>query len=186
MEEEVILSKILEDANAEATKILEDAQKQAREIEEKQREQISKNTEDAMQVLEDKIKREVEIEIEKAELESRTEILTKKQEQIRIVKEKVQQKLRDLDVQELCDIYKRFISRFSNKENIEIVLQEKNKEAISKELKTLGVRISDETPDFTYGIIIRDGNVEYNYCFEEIMNFNNEKIEKLIANILFS
>ena len=71
-------------------------------------------------------------------------------------------------------------------ENLEIIVQEKNKQEISKELEGLGYKISNEQSDFNYGIIIKDGNIEYNYCFEELMDFNNEKIEKSIANILFS
>lgn len=186
MEEEVILNKIIEEANLEASKIIEQANEQAREIEMKQQQQISQKTEANLEIIENEVKRNQDTEIEKAQLDSRTEILTKKQEQIKMVKEKVKQKIRDLSVRELCDIYKNLISSLPNQSNLEIIVQEKNKADISKELKNLGYNVSSETADFNYGIIVKDGNIEYNYCFEEIMNFNNEKIEKLIANILFS
>ncbi len=186
MEEEVILNKIIEDANLEASKIINEAREKAREIEMKQQQQISSKTEATIEIIENEVKRNKESEIEKAELDSRTAILTKKQEQIRLVKEKVKQKIKDLTVQELVAIYKNFISKLPNQENLEIIVQEKNKQEISKQLEGLGYKISNELSDFNYGIIIKDGNIEYNYCFEELMDFNNEKIEKSIANILFS
>ena len=186
MEEEVILNKIIEEANIEASKTIEQANMQARDIEMKQQQQISGKTEACLEVIENEVNRNKDTEIEKAELDSRTAILTKKQEQIKLVKEKVKQKIRDLSVKELCDIYKNLITSLPNQSNLEIVVQEKNKSEISKELQDLGFNVSNEPADFNYGIIVRDGNIEYNYCFEEIMEFNNEKIEKLIANILFS
>lgn len=186
MEEEIILNRILEDANIQAHKIIEDAKEKASQIEREQQEQIWKEREAKIAYIGNNIKRNKESEIEKQELESRTAILTKKQEQIKIVKEQVKQKIKDLSVEELCNIYKNIISQFPNKNDLEIVVQEKNKKEIAKELEKLGVHISNETANFNYGIIIKDGNIEYNNCFEEIMKFNNEKIEKLIANILFS
>jgi len=186
LEEEVILNKIIEEANIEASKTIEQANMQARDIEMKQQQQISGKTEACLEVIENEVNRNKDTEIEKAELDSRTAILTKKQEQIKLVKEKVKQKIRDLSVKELCGIYKNLITSLPNQSNLEIVVQEKNKSEISKELQDLGFNVSNESADFNYGIIVRDGNIEYNYCFEEIMEFNNEKIEKLIANILFS
>lgn len=186
MEEEVILNKIIEDANSEASKILEEAKERVKEIEQQQQKQISQKLEAYMEVVENEVSRNKETEIEKAQLDSRIAILTKKQEQIRLVKEKVKQKIRDLSVKELCDIYKNIISKLPNQNNLEIVVQQKNKSEVSNELAKLGYNVSSESADFNYGIIVRDGDIEYNYCFEEIMNFNNEKIEKLISNILFS
>ena len=106
MEEEVILNKIIEDANLEASKIINEAKEKAREIEMKQQQHISSKTEATIEIIENEVKRNKETEIEKAELDSRTAILTKKQEQIRLVKEKVKQKIKDLTVTELVAIYK--------------------------------------------------------------------------------
>ena len=177
LEEEVILNKIIEDANIKASKIIEDAKTKAREIEFKDQKQISIYTENQIEMIEKMIARSKDTEIEKAELESRTAIL---------VKEKVKQKIADLSVKEYCEIFKTIISKFPSKENLEIVVQNNKNDEISKSLKESGYNISKDLPDFNYGIIIRDGKVEYNYDFEEIMKFNNEKIEKMIANILFS
>ena len=186
MEEEVILNKIIEDANIKASKIIEDAKTKAREIEFKDQKQISIYTENQIEMIEKMIARSKDTEIEKAELESRLEILSKKQEQIKLVKEKVKQKIADLSVKEYCEIFKTIISKFPSKENLEIVVQNNKNDEISKSLKESGYNISKDLPEFNYGILIRDGNIEYNYDFEEIMKFNNEKIEKSIANILFS
>ena len=186
MEEEVILNKIIQEANEEANKIIEEAKKEAYEIEKKQEQQIIQKLKTDLEIIEIEIKRNKETEIEKAELESRIAILEKKHEKIKIVKDQVKQKLRNLSVKEFCEIYKEIISQFSNKNNLEVLVQEKNKNEISKELKSFGVQVSEEAVDFNYGIIIKDGKIEYNHCFEEIMEFNNDKIEKAIANILFS
>lgn len=186
MEEEVILNKIIEDANIKASKIIEDAKTKAREIEFKDQKQISIYTENQIEMIEKMIARSKDTEIEKAELESRLEILSKKQEQIKLVKEKVKQKIADLSVNEFCEIFKNIISKFQSRDNLEIVVQNNKNDEISKVLQEAGYNISKDIPEFNYGIIIRDGKIEYNYDFEEIMKFNNEKIEKLIASILFN
>ena len=186
MEEEVILNKIIEDAKLKASKIIEDAKTKAREIEFKDQKQISSYTETGIEIIEKMVARSKDTEIEKAELESRLEILSKKQEQIKLVKEKVKQKIADLSVNEFCEIFKNILSKFPSRDNLEIVVQNNKNDEISKSLKESGYNISKDIPEFNYGIVIRDGNIEYNYDFEEIMKFNNEKIEKNIANILFS
>ena len=113
LEEEVILNKIIEDANIKASKIIEDAKTKAREIEFKDQKQISIYTENQIEMIEKMIARSKDTEIEKAELESRLEILSKKQEQIKLVKEKVKQKIADLSVKEYCEIIVLNISQYS-------------------------------------------------------------------------
>ena len=175
MEEEVILNKIIEEAKEKAS-----------QIEQEQRERILKERETSIAYIDEKIKRDAETQIEKAELESRTEILRKKQELIKIVKEQVKQKIKDLSVDELCEIYQNIIDRFPDKSNLEIVVKEKNKDEIIKKLEKTGVHFFNGNAGFNYGIIVKDGNIEYNNNFEEIMKFKDEKIEKIIASILFS
>lgn len=186
MEEEVILNKILRDAEEKARAIVEEAKSKAYEIEKKYIQQISKKADTEIENIKMVIKRNKETEIEKAELDSRITILEKKHEKIKAVKDEVYKKIRNLTERELSEIYKNIISKFSKKDNLEIILPEKNREEISNELKKLGVKISNETLNNKTGMIIKEGKIEYNYCFEEILNFNNDKIEKLIANILFS
>ena len=141
MEEEVILNKIIQDATDEANRILDEAKKKAHEIEEKYKQQISKKTDSEIDNIKREIKRNKETDIEKAELESRVVILEKKHEKIKAVKDEVKKKIKSLSVKELIDIYKKIISQYKNKNELEVLLPEKNKAEISKELAKIGISL---------------------------------------------
>ena len=48
------------------------------------------------------------------------------------------------------------------------------------------MKVLEETSEFELGVILKCGNIEYNYDFEENMKVMEEEIEKQIDTILFS
>ena len=56
-----------------------------------------------------------------------------------------------------------------------------------KQLATeYGMEVQEPTDEFDSGVIVKCGNIEYNYNFEENMAFLDEEIEKEIDTIIFS
>ncbi len=185
MEEEVILNKIIEDAEKEANLIIAEAEKQAKEIEEENRNRAIKQSQEQFEVIKAQIQRDAIAELEKAEFESRSSILAEKQKIIEIVKEKVKQKIKDLSEDEYVKIIDEKIKQYKEEKQVSILLPEKCYEEIKKIATGYHMNVLEKTDEFEAGVIVKCGDIEYNYDFEENMRFMNEEIEKKIDTILF-
>ena len=92
MEEEVILNKIIEEAQNEANLIIARAQETAKKIEEENSNKAAKEAQDQFEIVRAKITKNSVSEIEKVEFEARSAELVERKRIIEIVKEKVKQK----------------------------------------------------------------------------------------------
>ena len=80
MEEEVILSKIIEDARKEANRIIEEAEQQAKKIEEDNKNNALKQMQDEFEIIREKIIKNSVAELEKAEFDYRSKELIERKE----------------------------------------------------------------------------------------------------------
>ena len=186
MEEEVILSKIIEDARKEANRIIEEAEQQAKKIEEDNKNNALKQMQDEFEIIREKIIKSSVAELEKAEFDARSKELIERKRIIEIVKEKVKQKINDLDEQTYIKIIDEKISKYKDMEDIQIILPQKYYEPIKSLAENYGMKVLEQTDEFETGVIVKSGDIEYNYNFEENMLFLEEEIEKEIDTILFS
>lgn len=185
MEEEVILNRIIEEANSEANSVIAEAEQKAKNIEEENTKKQAKQAEEQFEIMKQKVLLESNSEIEKAEFEAKKSELTEKKKIIEIVKEKVKQKIKDLDEQKYIDLIDEKIKRYRNENDVEILLPKRCYEQISKIAISYGMK-TELTQEFEAGVIVKCGNIEYNYDFEENIKFMDEEIEKEIDTILFS
>lgn len=185
MEEEIILNKIMEDAQKEADFILAEAEEEAKKIENENKEKATKQAQSQFESMKAKIETEAMAELEKAEFEARSTELMEKKRIIEIVKEKVKQKIKDLNEDEYVKIIDEKIKRYKDEKDVEIVLPKKGYQAIKNIATNYGMKVLEETDEWESGVIVKCGKIEYNYNFEENMEFMDEEIEKEIDTILF-
>lgn len=186
MEEEVILNQIIEEAQNEANSIISEAQKAAKKIEEENSSKAAKEAQEQFEIIKAKVIRNFNSELEKAEFESRSAELVERKKIIEIVKEKVKQKIKDLDDNSYIKLIDEKISKYKDEKDVEVILPEKCYEEIKKIALSYGMKVLDVTDEFESGVIIKVEKIEYNYDFEENMKFMDEEIEKEIDTILFS
>lgn len=184
MDEEIILNQIIEDAKKEANKVIAEAEDRARKINTDNQNKIMDEAEAEFEIIKSKILKENTALIEKEELIARNAELIERKNAIEIVKEKVKQKIKDLDEAEYSKIIENLFEKIPNTENVEVVLPKKHFDAIKKLAESKGFTVV-ETDEFDVGFIARCGKIEYNYDFEENMSFMAEEIEKQIDAILF-
>lgn len=185
LEEEVILNKILEEANQEANSVIAEAEEKARKMEEEITKNMTRQTEKQFEIMKQKIALEASSEIEKAEFEAKKSELLEKNKIIEIVKEKVKQKIKDLEEEKYIHLIDEKIKRYQNEKEVEVLLPKKCYEPISKLAIGYGMKV-EQTESFEFGVIVRCGKIEYNYDFEENMKVMEEEIKKEIDTILFS
>ncbi len=185
MEEEVILSQIIEQAKEEADAIIAKAEETVKKIEEENTAKAVKQTEEQFDIIKQKVNAMSQAQIEKAEFEARASQLLEKQEMIEIIKEKVKQKIKDIDDNTYIKLIDEKISRYKDEKDVKLILPKKCYEAIQKIALNYGMQVETQTDHFETGVIVQCGKIEYNYDFEENMKFMNEEIEKEIDTILF-
>ena len=186
MEEEIILSQIIEDAQKEALRIRQEAESLAKKIEEENTEKARREMHEKFEIIKAKIMKAAIAEIEKAEFEARSAELIERKRIIEIVKEKVKQKIKDMDENTYISVIDGKISEYKNMENVQIILPGKCYSQIKQLATEYGMEVQEPTDEFDSGVIVKCGNIEYNYNFEENMAFLDEKIEKEIDTIIFS
>lgn len=185
MEEEVILNKIIEDAQKEADLIISEAEEKAKKIDDDNRQRIEKQLQSQLEIIKSKIETNAMAELEKAEFDARSAELIEKKRIIEIVKEKVKQKIKDLNDDDYIKIIDEKIKKYKDEKDVEILLPKKCYSAIKDIAVGYGIKVLDETDDFESGVIVKCGKIEYNYDFEENMKFMDEEIDKDIDAILF-
>ena len=186
MEEEIILNKIIEDARKEATRIIREAEEQAKKIEEENVNKALKQMQEEFEIVKARIAKNAVAELEKAEFDARSSELVERKRIIEIVKEKVKQKIKDLDESTYIKIIDEKISKYKEFENVQLILPKKCYAQIKQLAENYGMEVLEETDEFESGVIVKCGNIEYNYDFEENMLFLDEEIEKEIDTIIFS
>ncbi len=185
MEEEVILNKIIEEAKEEANSVIAEAEEQAQALEEEYTKKMARQTEEQFEIMKQKIALEASSEIEKAEFEAKKAELTEKSKIIEIVKEKVKQKIMDLEEEKYVKLIDEKIKSYKDEKDVEVILPKKCYEPISQLAISYGMKV-EPTDEFEAGAIVKCGKIEYNYDFEENIKFKSEEIEKEIDTILFS
>lgn len=169
----------------EAELIISRAEEEAKQIEKENANKASKQAEEQFETIKLRITRNASAEVEKAEFEARSAEMIEKKRIIEIVKEKVKQKIKDIDDTQYIKIIDEKISKFKEEKHVEILLPKKNYKEIKEIAINYGMTVLEETDEFEAGVIVKCGNIEYNYDFEENMEFMKEEIEKEIDTILF-
>jgi len=186
MEEEVILNKIIEEAQSQANEIISEAEEKANKIKEETLSKLAKESQQEFDIMKQEVKINALSEIEKVEFEARALELTEKKNIIDIIKEKVKQKIRDLEDDTYINLIDEKIRKYQDEESVELILPKKCYEQIKKVALGYGMKVLDVSDEFESGVIVKCGNIEYNYDFEENMEFMNDDIEKEIDMILFN
>lgn len=185
MEEEVIIKQIVDSANQEAERIVKEALDKAREIEEKTSKAEAEKARQQFEIKKSKVLKLATSEVEKAEFEARSAELIERKKYIEIVKEKVKQKIMDLDITQYVEIITKILNQYKETPNVTVTLPNKCYEELKVVAEQYGMS-AVQTDEFDSGVIVKVDNIEYNYDFEENMEFMNEVIEKEIDSLLFS
>ncbi|MEG6613387.1 V-type ATP synthase subunit E family protein [Pseudoclostridium thermosuccinogenes] len=196
-EVEKLISRILEDARAQANANIERAKSEAdgiidaarQKAEQKSREILEKAEKEAVE----KKKRLIAV----AELEARKEKLRAKQDVIEEAFSIALDKLRSMPDDKYQAILADMIANSSESGNEEIVLSERDKgrispsfvEEVNDRLRKRGlqanIRLSEQSAAIGAGFILKSGDYELNNSFEAIVKMARDELEMEVAGLLF-
>lgn len=179
---QTMTEKILENAKLESEKILSDAKAENQRL-------ISEKTAEAKELKDmmvSKASKEAPLISERLvasqQLKARDAILKAKQEVIDKVFKSAKEKILDLDDNKFTEYLKNTVNGLELKGNEQLVVPEKYKKAV--EALGLPVKLASDKSTNT-GFMINTDSTVMNYSFDELIDFNREKLENEIAANLF-
>jgi len=135
-----------------------------------------------------------ERQIQKSSLqnEHRNQILASKQKHITEVLNDAETKLDNIDDNDFQKFTKSVIQQFKQEDKIELILGEKSENKIRQEwldaqgISNPEVTLSEETVNDESGVIVKQGGVEYNFLFSELISALKPELVSHITQELFN
>jgi len=192
---EDIIKKISEDARSEADALLSFARAEADAIREKAQRQADELKAEMTQKAQERAKEHgARIEM-LATLEFRKEILRAKKKLIEEALKKAEDTIRNFARDDYLSFLRFIILSEVDSGNEEIILSAAHRDLLTPDFldglnNELGpskgnLRLSEETGDFSGGVILRDGRKETNLTLKSLIESERDKLEPFVANILF-
>ena len=184
--EKKITDKIVADAVAEKARILEEAKKQADSVINRAKEQAAKFLENEDVLSDAEAEKARDKEISGAEMQAKKMILAKKQECVKMVLERVKEKLFTLSEQEYIQMIVSMLEKAEKGDEVVFSQKDKQNNALMEKLEQKHITVSSETRPLQGGFIVKKGEIEYNYSFEAILAVEKENIEQIAAEVLLA
>ena len=181
----IIIDKIIADAEEAVNKTIVEAKAAADEILKGYEDKAAKETARSNKLVADEKQRVTEKQLSSAEMNSKMLALSEKQKLLEEVIEEAEKRLSDLPDEEYASVIGSMLSSMDKKLGTEVIVSEKDKTRLADVISKNGFTLSDRTADIEGGLIIRNGDIEYNYSFNSIISIEKEEIQQLAAKILF-
>lgn len=184
MNEQELIDNIIAEARQEAGKIIDEAKYEYGKIIEADKAKNEKELQKQIEKYQEEMEIHKENEISVCELEARNQILAEKQKWIKKVKKDVQNKIENTNGKEYITLIQEMLENAKPKENGVILLPAKQIEQTKELAKQKGLQV-EQVNNFEAGFVLKYGNVEENYILDTMLELENDKVNEIIANILF-
>ena len=134
--------------------------------------------------LEQESKRQLDISLNSESLRKRDQILDTKQAIISDYIAQVKHSFEQLDAETTKKFIESVLNEYSNPEQYEIVLGEKTSDLLNNSLQ-VNATVSNETVAGKAGFVLRQGSIEYNYLFDNLVEEKTSSLQRLIVDKIF-
>ena len=181
----VIIDKIIADADESVKKILSEAQSAADAVIKEAEEKAAKERVRSDKVVADEKDKVSAKQISSAEMQAKKAVLARKQLILEKVVKAAEERLVNLPDAEYVQVIAQMLDGIDKKLGNEVIVAERDKARLAETVSAKGFTLSDKTADINGGLIIRNGDIEYNYSFGSIITIEKEEIQQIAAKILF-
>lgn len=181
----IIIDKIIADADETVKKIMSEAKEAADAVigsaEDKAAKEKAKNDKT---VAEEKEKIAAK-QVSGAEMDAKKAVLKAKQEILEEVIREAESRLVNLPDAQYAEVIGTMLDNMDKGLGTEVIVSEKDRARLADVVSAKGFTLSDRTADINGGLIIKNGDIEYNYSFGSIIAIEKEDIQQIAAKILF-
>jgi len=181
----IIIDKIIADAEETVKKITDEAKEAAeatiKSYEDKAAKEKAKND----KIVADEKERVIAKQISSAQMSAKKSVLARKQSILEDVLKEAEKRLNNLSDKEYVKVIGTMLDSIDKNLGTEVIVSSKDRLRIADVISEKGFVLSDKTADIEGGLIIRNGDIEYNYSFNSIITIEKDDIQQIAAKILF-
>ena len=177
----IIIDKIIAEAEEAAKASLAKGQKEADAVLKAAQEKVNKELDVFDRNAQAEAEKAAAKEISGAQMQAKKAILETKPETIA----EAEKRLLSLDDAAYAKVIGGMLKKLDRSLGTEILVSKKDAARLADVVKENEFTLSAQTADIKGGIIIRNGDIEYNYSFESIITVEKEEIQQIAAKILF-
>ncbi|NLM05694.1 MAG: hypothetical protein GX219_02070 [Tissierellia bacterium] len=179
---EAMVERIINDSKAEAEKIISLAKEEANGAIKAETEKAEKEKEGLLERADRDSAQIIERIVSGEELKSRDKILSAKQEIMDKVFDLAKDKMKDLDEGKYTDFLKNAVEKLKLSGDYTISVPAKYEKAVAGLGLAGKLQVKD---DLKSGFLVSAGSTNYNYTFEDLIDFNRDDLEAEVAKKLF-
>lgn len=181
----IIIDKIIADADETVKKIMADAKEQADTIIKEAEDKAAKEKARSDKAVNEEKEKLCAKQISGAEMQAKKAVLSQKQQILEEVIEEAEKRLISLPDAQYTEVIGKMLDNIDKSLGTEVIVAEKDRNRLADVIREKGFVLSDRTEEINGGLIIRNGDIEYNYSFGSIISIEKEEIQQIAAKILF-
>lgn len=181
----IIIDKIISDAEETVKKITSDAREAADAIIKSYEDKAAKEKARNDKLVADEKEKASAKQISSAQMNAKKAVLAQKQSILENVIKQAEKRLLNLSDSEYVSVIGSMLDAVDKNLGTEVIVSLKDRTRLADVIKQKGFVLSDRTADIEGGLIIRNGDIEYNYSFNSIITIEKDDIQQIAAKILF-
>lgn len=189
-----LTTKIIQDAQVKQQQILETGKKEIQQQEKLQQQQIERQMKEQLQRIEKEIQAELSLKVSDLHVKSRSKLLATKQMVLDELFTEAKARLKQLSTTDFTDFVLRNIKATDLEGVVELVLGEESQHYATE--ATVATWQQELPPEITLtiakqviprrsGFLLRQGEVEFNFIFEAILNAVEEELSNELLQLIF-
>lgn len=181
----IIIDKIISDAEETVNKIMTDAKEAAEAIIKSYEDKAAKEKAKNDQLVAEEKEKVRAKQISSAQMNAKKTVLAQKQRILEDVICQAEKRLLSLSDAEYASVIGNMLEAMDQTLGTEVIVSPKDRTRLAGVISEKGFVLSDRTADIEGGLIIRNGDIEYNYSFSSIITIEKDEIQQTAAKILF-
>lgn len=190
-----LTQKILQDAQQKQEQYLEKEEEKIEQKEKLKKNQLQKQIDENLQQFEKELRADMSLKVSDIHVKSRSEILAAKQQVLDQLYAESLQKIKAMNENEFNYFVTRNIENTPLKGAVDLVLGSDSTAFSTKEnqkywhdnaTSKMELTVAEETLARRGGFLLRQGEIEYNFTFESLLNAAKEELSVELLNLIFT
>jgi len=189
-----LTDKITQDAQKKKEQYIKQAKQEIEKNEQYRKKQIEKQTEDNLKQYEKELRSELSLKVSDIHVKARSKLLAAKQKLLKELFAESLKKIKALPEEEFNQFVVSNIKQVQLQGDVEMLVAQDSIKYITPENKKvwqqaaapkINLSVSEKTAPRRGGFLLRQGDIEYNFTFEAILNTSEEELSGELLNLLF-
>lgn len=189
-----LTNKIIQDAKRKKEQLLKESKKEIQQKEELDKKRLAEQSQENIKRYEKELQTDLSLKVSDLHVTSRNKVLAAKQAVLDELFSEARQKLQELSAEEFEDFVTKNLQKAQLSGPAEMVLGENSlhyatEEAIQKWRASVQPQadlvIAKQTIPRRSGFLLRQGDIEFNFIFESLLNASEEDLSNQLLQLIF-